>query len=213
MFRRTVRRNCWWFALPIALLSAQEPQPQPKPDTKPRSLVQPEAEPKAVSPRRAGKTYALLIGVSTYRQDPPVTSLQFADKDAETFAALLRTPIGGELEGSDQIRLLTNQKATRASVDDAVREMAALHGTADNTLVIFVAAHGVYLKSEEDPETHRVIQRDPYILTHESNPQDPKTTGYPMADFRRMIAEQAEHFGRVLVFLDVCHAGNVAGIG
>jgi len=28
-----------------------------------------------------------------------------------------------------------------------------------------------------------------------------------------MVAEQALHFGRVLVFLDVCHAGNVAGIG
>lgn len=175
--------------------------------------MQPEAENKAVAPRPAGKTYALIIGISRYGLDPPVTSLQFADKDAETFAALLKTPIGGELESKDQIRLLTNEKATRAAVDDAVREMASLHGTAANTLIVFVAAHGVYLKTEEDPETHRVIQRDPYILTFESNPQDAKTTGYPMADFRRMIAEQAEHFGRVLVFLDVCHAGNVAGIG
>src|SRR4029077_17398144 len=116
-----------------------------------------------------------------------------ADKDAESFAALLRTPIGGELNSPDQIFLLTNDQATRAGVDDAVREVARLHGSADNTLIVFVAAHGVYLKTEEDPETHRVIQRDPYILTYESNPQDAKTTGYPMADFRRMIAEQAEH--------------------
>src|SRR5580704_11318249 len=115
MFRRPVRHFCSWFAFPIALLWAQEQPPQPKPDTKPRSLVQPEAEPKATAPHRAGKTYALLIGVSTYRQDPPVTSLQFADKDAETLAALLRTPIGGELESQDQIRLLTNEQATRSA--------------------------------------------------------------------------------------------------
>lgn len=190
-----------------------QPAQQTKPDTKQRSLVQPEAEPKVATPRREGKTYALLVGISSYRQDPPVTSLQFADKDAETFAALLGTPIGGELDSHNQIRLLTNEHASRAAIDDAIRDVASLHGTAANTLIVFVAAHGVYLTTEEDPETHRIIQRDPYILTYESNPQDAKTTGYPMADFRQMIAQQAEHFGRVLVFLDVCHAGNVAGIG
>ncbi len=193
----------------------QEQQPTPpKPEIRQRSLIQPDVEPKAEpKARKPGKTYALLIGISTYRKDPPVTSLQFADKDAETFAALLKTPIGGDLENRDQLHLLTNEHATRAAIDEAVREMSSLHGTAENTLIIFVAAHGVYLKTEEDPETHRIIQRDPYILTYESNPQDAKTTGYPMADFRRMVAEQALHFGRVLVFLDVCHAGNVAGIG
>jgi tetratricopeptide (TPR) repeat protein len=184
-----------------------------KPSVTPRALIQPEVEPKPSSARRTGKTYALLIGISKYKQDPPVTSLQFADKDAETFAMFLRTPIAGGLESQDQIRLLTNERATRAGLDDAVRELASVHGTAENTLIVFVAAHGVYLKSEEDPDTHRVIQRDPYILTSESNPQDAKTTGYPMDEFRRMVAEQALHFGRVLVFLDVCHAGNVAGIG
>ena len=201
-------------SLPALLFAQQQPAPPPQPEIRQRSLIQPDVEPK-VAPKahKPGKTYALLIGISTYRQDPPVTSLQFADKDAETFAALLKTPIGGDLENRDQLHLLTNQNATRAAIDEAVREMSSLHGTAENTLIIFVAAHGVYLKTEEDPETHRIIQRDPYILTFESNPQDAKTTGYPMADFRRMVAEQALHFGRVLVFLDVCHAGNVAGIG
>ena len=199
----------------------EQTKPEPPKDTKSepktRSLIQPEVAPKPAPKTGAaaqpGKTYALLIGISHYKVDPPVTSLQFADKDAETFADLLRTPVGGALDAAGQIRLLTNEKATRAAIDDAVRDLASQHGTPNNTLVLFVGAHGVYLKSEEDPDTHRIIQRDPYILTFESNPQDAKTTGYPMADFRKMIAEQAEHFGRVLVFLDVCHAGNVAGIG
>jgi len=199
-------------AQPQPAPTQSKPTPEPGATTK-RALVHEEAPGERIAPRNAGKTYALLIGVSKYEQDPPVTSLQFADKDAQTFAALLQSPIGGGLENQSQIRLLTNESATRAAVDAAVRELATLHGTANNTLIIFVAAHGVYLKTEEDPETHRVVQRDPYILTFESNPQDAKTTGYPMEAFRRMVAEQAEHFGRVLVFLDVCHAGNVAGIG
>jgi len=210
------RPNClailFGLASLVTALRAQQ-APSSSPGAAPRALVQPEPQQKATSSLQSGKTYALLIGISRYKDDPPVTSLQFADKDAETFATLLRTPIAGQLDNPDQIRLLTNENATRSAIDDAVREFANVHGTAENTLMIFVAAHGVYLKTEEDPETHKVIQREPYILTFESNPQDAKTTGYPMDEFRRMVAEQALHFGRVLVFLDVCHAGNVAGIG
>lgn len=212
-YRLAVLLGLAFLSPPVYAQPAQPPAGQERNPPAQRALVQPEVEPKRLPARRSGKTYALLIGISRYQQDPPVTSLQFADKDAETFATLLRMPIAGELENQDQIHLLTNEKATRAGIDDAVREMASAHGTAENTLIVFVAAHGVYLKTEEDPDTHRVIQRDPYVLTFESNPQDAKTTGYPMDAFRRMVAEQALHFGRVLVFLDVCHAGNVAGIG
>ena len=160
-----------------------------------------------------GKTYALLIGVSDYQKDPPVASLKYAHKDAEALAELLRSPLGGELKEPDQLRLLTNKKATRAAIDEAMANFVAPHAAPENTLILFVAAHGVYLKSEEDPQTGRVIEKEPYILTYESNYQDPKTTGYPMDEFRRMIAGQALSFGRVFVFVDVCHAENIAGIG
>ena len=197
-----------------ALFGQQAPPPPTPPATGTRALIQPDARKKTEpEERKPGKTYALIIGISKYKVDPPVTSLQFADKDAESFADLLQKPIGGELAAPDQIRLLTNQNATRAAIDDAVRDIGKNRGAPENTLVIFVAAHGVYLKTEEDPDTHKTIERDPYILTYDSNPQDAKVTGYPMEDFRRMIAQQAIRFGRVLVFLDVCHAGNVAGIG
>lgn len=207
------------FAVPLAflvqVLSAQPaPPPTPPPTaTGTRALIQPDA-PKKNEPaeKKPGKTYALIIGISKYKIDPPVTSLQFADKDAESFAELLEKPIGGQLAAPDQIRLLTNEHATRAAIDDAVQELSKSRGAPENTLVIFVAAHGIYLKTEEDPDTHKTIERDPYILTYDSNPQDAKMTGYPMDEFRVMIAQQAIKFGRVLVFLDVCHAGNVAGI-
>jgi tetratricopeptide (TPR) repeat protein len=159
-----------------------------------------------------GKTYALLIGISRYQNDPPVPSLRFADKDAETFQELLTKPVGGGLDATTQIRLLTNEKATRAAIDDAVQNFAIPHASPDNTLILFVAAHGVYLKTEADPQTHKPIDSEPYILTYDSNHQDPKVTGYSMDDFRLMIAEQATRYGRVLVFVDVCHAENVAGI-
>ncbi|MDQ6759932.1 MAG: caspase family protein [Acidobacteriota bacterium] len=185
---------------------------QVAPGTGQRGFVHPEVEPKFQKPPISGKTYALLVGVSLYKNDPPITSLRYANKDAETFAELLKKPIAGSLKEPDEIRLLTDEKATRAALDDAIREFASKPGGPTNTLILFVGGHGVYLTEEEDPVTHRKILANPYILLHDTNMQDAKTTGYPMDEFRRMIAEQALRFGRVLVFLDVCHAANVAGI-
>ena len=161
-----------------------------------------------------GKTYALLIGISKYKHDPPVESLQFADRDAELFAQLLQKPRGGGLKAPDEIRVLTNEAATRAGIDAAVqhfvREKAG--SAKQNTLILFIGGHGVFLRTAEDPVTHRVIERDPYILTYESNPQDPKTTGYPMAELRNMLAEEANVFRRVLVFVDVCHSNQIGSM-
>ena len=155
-----------------------------------------------------GKTYALLIGISRYQK---VQSLEYADKDAALLAEFLKSPLGGV--DPENIFTLSNEEATRAAIDDAVRKFVVPHAAPENSLIFFVAGHGIYLKTEEDPQTKRTIQQDPYILTYDSNPQDANTTGYPMDEFRAMIAEQAQRYGRVLVYVDVCHAANIAGIG
>lgn len=166
------------------------------------------------SPRTSiGKTYALLIGISTYKYDPP-GSLQYADKDAELFAQLLQAPRGGGLKLPADIRVLTNRDATRAAIDDEVERLARENAASpdSNTLVLFIAGHGAYLPTEEDPVTHKIVHREPYVLTYDSNPQELKTTGYPVDEFRRLIVAQSSHFGRVLVFIDVCHANEIGPI-
>ena len=177
------------------------------------SLARP-IEPSASDAGSQGKTYALLIGISKYKHDPPVESLQFADRDAELFAQLLQKPRGGALKAPDEIRLLTNEAATRAGIDAAVQRFVREKAGSEkqNTLILFIGAHGIFLREEEDPVKHRPIKSDPYILTYESNPQDPKTTGYPMAELRTMLAEQANLFRRVLVFVDVCHSNQIGSM-
>jgi tetratricopeptide (TPR) repeat protein len=150
--------------------------------------------------------YALLIGISKYRFDPPVPSLQFANRDAELFLTFLQTPRGGSFK-RENIRILRDTEATRAAINQALKELTdlSLKSKGKNELVLFVAGHGGDVKTG-------AATREPYVLTYETHPEDPKTTGYPMAEFSRTIAKEAAIFSRVLVFVDVCHANEIGPI-
>jgi len=158
-----------------------------------------------------GKTFALVIGISEYPPESPLGSLQYADADARAFADFLQKPKGGAIP-KDQIRLLLNREGTRDRIDSAMSTFVESAADKQNTLIVFVAAHGDYLVSEKDPDTGQIIEREPYIVTADSNGQDVKTSGFPMAEFRNLIAEQTLRFRRVIVYLDVCHAGYVRDV-
>jgi tetratricopeptide (TPR) repeat protein len=172
-------------------------------------LLQNADQSRPVEPGSQGKTVALLIGISKYPKEAPFGDLQFAAEDARAFAAFLKTEKGGKLPDS-QIKLLLDGDATRDHIDSAVSTFVQPAAAKQNTLILLVASHGHFLHTETDPETNQVIESDPYIVTADAYRQDLKTTGYPMNEFRRMIAEQTRVFGRVIVYVDVCHAGYVA---
>src|ERR1700760_3131446 len=76
------------------------------------------------------KSYAFLIGISRYQK---VQSLEYADKDAELLADFLKSPLGGV--DPENIFTLTNEEATRAAIDDAVRKFVVPHGAPENSLI------------------------------------------------------------------------------
>jgi tetratricopeptide (TPR) repeat protein len=163
-----------------------------------------------------GKTYALLIGISEYGSKR-INRLHWADKDAETFRDYLTSPRGGKLS-PDQVQLLLNEKATRDGIEKAISDLVRGKASRNNTLIIFVAAHGTLLCTHASvAETAALTTcnsgaEQPFILTFDSDPDEGKTTGVPMAEFRNMITARAGDFGRVLVFVDVCHAGRIAAL-
>lgn len=155
-----------------------------------------------------GKTFALLIGISKYPEESPLGNLMYADADAQAFSTFLQTPRGGGIPSS-QIKLLRNGEATRDGIDSAVRTFVGQAAGTQNTLILFVAGHGHFLTTNKDPNTQAIVERDPYFVTADAYRQDVKTTGYPMSELRNLIAEETLRFGKVLVYLDVCHAGYV----
>lgn len=155
--------------------------------------VQPETRP-------SGKTYALLIGVSKYKQ--PELSLQFAAKDATAFAELLRTPRGGGIAG-ENLLLLTDENATTAAVRNGFQDFLKRRAGKGDTVVLMIAGHGT---------TETPVTKGAYILTYDSDPQDLFSTALPMAELKALFEQQLARVGRVLLFVDVCKSGAIGSI-
>ena len=53
--------------------------------------------------RDHGTRWAVVVGISSYRNVPPAGQLRFAHRDAEDFAAFLRSYEGGALPGDHRL--------------------------------------------------------------------------------------------------------------
>lgn len=87
------------------------------------------------------KTWALLVGVSQYNNDQ-ISGLNFPAKDAAGLKEALLDPTIGGLK-PDQLLLLTNEKATRANIQDGVNNFLKKNVKPGDKVIVFLAGHGV----------------------------------------------------------------------
>lgn len=149
---------------------------------------------------KGGRTFALLVGISKYKQ--PEIALQFADKDAVDFSKLVETPRVFGLP-PENVQLLTDEKATAAAVRLGFEDFLKKRATKGDTVIILIAGHGTV----EIPGSSL-----PYILTYDSDTQDLKSTSLSFGDIQSLFSEQLAKVGRVLLFVDVCKAGSLGTI-
>ncbi|MFL6274782.1 MAG: caspase family protein [Blastocatellia bacterium] len=143
-----------------------------------------------------GKLWAVVIGVSSYKNLPAEAQLKFPHRDAEEFAAFLRSPQGGGFPSS-QIKLLLNQDATLAAVRTALGTWLARSAEPDDIVYVFFAGHGVV---EGD--------RDGYLLTHDSDPQNLYATALSVDELNKVMSERL-HARLSVLITDACHAGRL----
>jgi len=144
-----------------------------------------------------GTTYAVLVGISKYAK--PELDLQYPHADATTFASLLESPRGGGVP-RENILLLTDKEATTAAVRNGFQDFLKRRATKNDTVIILIAGHGI------------ADGKDAFIVTYDSDPQDLKSTGLPMAELQALFQEQVAQVGRVLLFVDVCKADTIGTI-
>lgn len=149
--------------------------------------------PSTASVRRPN-LFILAIGVSTYRD--PGLQLRYPAKDAADLVALLQEQ-QGRLYATVQTRLLVDAGATRSSIL-AGMEWMRQSVTPRDVALLFVAGHGM-----NEATTGAYV-----FLPHDAELDALGRTTVTDAEIRTTLRSLP---GKVLLFLDTCHSGNVLG--
>jgi len=148
-----------------------------------------------------GTTYAIIIGLSKYKEVP---SLQFAHKDAQAFEDFLLSEAGGKVPRSN-IEIFLNENATRNNVADAISIMARKAKPGDR-LYFFFAGHG-------DMEDLTQIENGLLLLYNSPNGNyfGMKDDVLEILDLKRYLSPLAERGVEMIFIVDACHSGNLNG--
>jgi tetratricopeptide (TPR) repeat protein len=147
----------------------------------------------------SGTTRAVVIGISTYGEG--IRSLQFAHRDAEAFADFLRSKAGGELP-DDHIRILLNQQATLAAIDDALFWLKTTSQKGDKAIVYF-SGHG-----DVETDAHWDFG---YLLASDSPPNNFRNNAVRVEDLDILAIELSTvREARTLFIIDACRSGTLS---
>jgi len=144
--------------------------------------------------------FAVVVGIARYSDSSGgVTSLQFADRDAQDFRDFLLSPDGGSFP-KDNIRLLLNEDATAQNVRSALFTFLTKAQPQDE-VVLYIAGHGA-----PDPNDPRNL----YLLTYDTKLEDMGGTAFPMYQLQDVFARVIKA-KRVVTFADTCHSYGFSG--
>jgi Tfp pilus assembly protein PilF len=147
-----------------------------------------------------GISRAVVIGISDY-DAPGIRDLQFAHKDARAFADFLMSEAGGSLP-AENIRLLLNDQATLAAVDDALYWLRTRSEPGDKAILYF-AGHG-------DVETDAHWQFG-YLLTHDSPANNFRNNAVRVEDLDILAIELSSvREVKTVFYIDACRSGTLA---
>lgn len=146
-------------------------------------------------------TYALIIGVADYEN---VEDLEFADKDALAFKAFLKSKSGGEVP-EENIKTFINTDANTSSIGDSIQWLVNSVEEGDR-IYIFFAGHG---------DTESLMELDNgLLLLHKAPENSYLALGYeylPISYLRKVVAELTIKKTEVILIIDACHSGELAG--
>ncbi|MBR0668590.1 hypothetical protein GXW71_29835 [Roseomonas hellenica] len=133
---------------------------------------------------------AVLVGVSDYAD--PELRLSYAAKDARDLAEALAAQRDRGLYREVNLRVLTDREATRGGVLDAL-DWLRRQTTSNDVALVFLAGHGL-------PDEGRT-----FFLPVDGDPERLFSTAVAQTDLQGMLSRVP---GRVVAFVDICHAGS-----
>ncbi len=141
------------------------------------------------------RSYALVVGISQYRNLAAKHQLQFANRDAEAIYSILISPQGGNFRAENVHKLI----GPEATLDRLRRELETWLPSAaaeDDRVLIYFAGHGFLFNGKG------------YLAPHDFDPAKIPTTGYPMESLGVVVGNKIKARNKVLL-TDACHSGAI----
>jgi tetratricopeptide (TPR) repeat protein/uncharacterized caspase-like protein len=173
-------------ALPLAAQQA------PTPDARDLKTVGPATQNKPVSIPRS---YALVIGVASYKNLPSTAQLEYPNRDAEDVYTTLISAEGGQFP-AENVHKLINEKATIANVRQELEVWLPSVTKDDDRVLIYFAGHGF------------VSGGKGYLAPYDVDIHNINATAYPMDALGADIGSKIKGKWKVLI-TDACHSGAI----
>ena len=141
------------------------------------------------------KLYLFAAGIAHYKNNDQLPNLAYPPKDAQDFANVFKQQEGG-LYQKVEVRVITENGATAGDILDGL-EWIKHQTTAKDVAVVFLSGHG------DNDEERRF-----YFCAEDYDRARRLRTGVSFEEIQKTLASIA---GKVLFFIDSCHAGNALG--
>ena len=147
-------------------------------------------------PLRAPRGYAVVIGISTYKNLAPTENLAFAEKDAENLYSALISKEAGNID-FENVRKLIGAQATLENIRDALEVWLPSHAQETDRVVVYFVGHGV-----ADQEGRG------YLVPYDIDTRRLAETAYPMQRLGEVFSKSVKARWKILL-IDACHSGKV----
>jgi uncharacterized caspase-like protein len=148
----------------------------------------------STQPGPVATKYAIVMGVGRF-QEKKITPLQYAEKDSKDFYNYLINPRGGNFK-RENVFLLTNEKATRANIQNAFNNVRK-KAERDDLVILYFSSHGT------PPDKFGGV----YIVTYDTVVK-PRQSVWETAVTDEMLRDFIEGVKakRLIVVMDACYS-------
>jgi tetratricopeptide (TPR) repeat protein len=148
------------------------------------------------TPLRVPRGYAVVIGISKYRNLAPEANLAFAEKDAENLYSALISKEAGNLE-FENVKKLIGPLATLQNIRDALEVWLPSRAQEADRVVVYFVGHGL---ADQDGRG--------YLVPYDIDLKRLAETAYPMQRLGEVFSKNVRAKWKMLL-IDACHSGKV----
>jgi tetratricopeptide (TPR) repeat protein len=185
-------RSFFFLSLAVSLQALGQ---APAPDQKQRDMDIVPDSPVSQSSPQIPRSYALVVGISRYKNLSAKAQLQYPDRDAADMYSTLISEKAGQFP-AEGVHELINEHATLANLKQELETwLPGVTGPNDRVFIYF-AGHGFISGGKA------------YLAPYDMDPAKVAATAYPMDELGQVIGNKIHGKWKVLL-TDACHSGAI----